>query len=191
VVTKVEKPVETRAQALHRLASEARKRGIAIHVYDLGVSPEYFATSQSRPGTLHRVTLLSCDCAGFMRNQRCTHHARLLDEVGELPPVDPEPTPIVAAIKPLSTTTAVKTPSPAELPGYLAARVARAAQYPSYGLALKRLEREDAAAAVSGGLVEGIFPANYPGTCARTGRTIHPSDLIQRAAGGWALALAA
>src|SRR5215207_6679665 len=76
---------ETWEEAVCRLANLARERGIAIYCYDLGESVEFYATSTSRPGTLHRVTMFSCDCQGFIKHQRCTHHARLLDEVGELP----------------------------------------------------------------------------------------------------------
>lgn len=82
-------PKETLTQALHRLANQAVARGIEIYTYDLGRGIEYFATSTSRPGTLHRVTLISCDCAGFISHQRCQHYARLLLAIGELPPLDP------------------------------------------------------------------------------------------------------
>jgi hypothetical protein len=33
---------------------------------------------------LHRVTLLSCDCPGFLRHQRCQHYALLLVQLGYL-----------------------------------------------------------------------------------------------------------
>jgi len=92
MVSRVKTP-ETRDQALHRLAAQARERGIQIHVYDLGNAVEYYATSITRKGTLHRVTMLSCDCAGFQRHQRCGHFARLLAEVGELPELTPDPAP--------------------------------------------------------------------------------------------------
>jgi hypothetical protein len=85
---------ETQDEANWRLAAQARARGVQLFCYDLGRSVEYYATSTSRPGALHRVTLVSCDCPGFIRHQRCTHHARLLDEVGELP-LTPSPPPAV------------------------------------------------------------------------------------------------
>lgn len=91
MVTKVEKPVESRDAAIHRLAKQARDKGVQIMTYD--PTREYFATSVSQPGTLHRVTVLSCDCVGFFRNQRCTHHAALLDHIGELPELPTDPTP--------------------------------------------------------------------------------------------------
>src|SRR4051812_1612876 len=82
-------PKETRDQAVRRLALMAREKDIQIFCYDLGPrAVEYYATSASRPGTLHRVTLISCDCPAFIRHQRCCHHSRLLDEVGELPEPD-------------------------------------------------------------------------------------------------------
>src|SRR5215213_6177478 len=85
--------VETHDQAIHRLAALAQERGIAIHWHDRGPIREYYATSGSRPGLLYRVTLHSCDCEGFIRHQRCSHFARLLAELDELPPLDPAPTP--------------------------------------------------------------------------------------------------
>src|SRR4051812_26176642 len=83
------RPTETRDQAIHRLAAVAQERGIRVYVYP--ATGEHYATSASTPGLLHRVTLVSCDCPGFVRNQRCTHHSALLAEIGQLPPV-PEPT---------------------------------------------------------------------------------------------------
>src|SRR4051794_15588843 len=94
---------ETRDEALRRLAAQARECCVRIFCHDLGLAVEYYATSTSRPGTLHRITLVSCDCPGFIRHQRCTHHARLLDEVGELP-LAPIPTPAAAvASTPVAT----------------------------------------------------------------------------------------
>jgi hypothetical protein len=80
---------EARVQALHRLAGEAKRKGEQIFVY---VSAgEYYATSTSSPDELHQVTLMSCDCEGFLRWQRCTHHAALLIDLDELPPLPPTP----------------------------------------------------------------------------------------------------
>lgn len=36
------------------------------------------------------MTGLSCDCPGFIHNQRCTHRALLLERLGWLPAVEPE-----------------------------------------------------------------------------------------------------
>ena len=78
-------PVETEAQALHRLAWEAKARGVKI-VHNL-VTNAHFATSAGRPGTLHKVTLYSCDCAGFLRHARCMHYALVLEAYHSLPPI--------------------------------------------------------------------------------------------------------
>jgi hypothetical protein len=80
---------ETRDEAMHRLAAQAQAKGVQLLVYV--PSGEHFATSVSHPGELHRVTMLSCDCQGFQRHQRCMHHAALLAELGELPPLPPAP----------------------------------------------------------------------------------------------------
>src|SRR4051812_2717829 len=88
---------ESHDQALHRLALVAEERGIRIHWHDNGPRREYFASSHSTPGLLYRVTLHSCSCEGFIRVGRCTHFARLLSELDELPPLDPPPPPAVMA----------------------------------------------------------------------------------------------
>ena len=81
--------------AFHRLAAEAARQGVVVYCSD----SEWFAPSRTRPGTLHRVTGYSCDCAGFARHQRCTHHAALLARLGWLPAGDPEPpTPALVAL---------------------------------------------------------------------------------------------
>ena len=77
------RPVETKAQAVVRLAAQATANGIRIYVYDL----TYYATSTSDPGALHRVTAWSCDCTGYVFHGRCQHHAALLQHIGELPSV--------------------------------------------------------------------------------------------------------
>jgi hypothetical protein len=92
VEQQISKPRETWEQAVNRLALKAQETGVKIYCHDLGPGAvEFFATSISRPGTLHRVTLFSCDCEGFVRHQRCSHVAALLAEVGELPPLPPAP----------------------------------------------------------------------------------------------------
>ena len=80
---------ETHSAAIHRLAERAVDKGITIHCYPL--TGEHFATSASTPGLLHRVTIVSCDCEGFIRHGRCTHHSALLAELGELPKESPCP----------------------------------------------------------------------------------------------------
>ena len=100
---KVKGKPESRDAAIRRLALRARELGVKVYCHDLGKTVEYFATSTSRPGTLHRVTVLSCDCEGFLRYQRCTHHSALLESIGELPPAP--------------------TPDPADVAALLAARV--------------------------------------------------------------------
>ena len=89
--TRTVKPNESWGQAVNRLALQARENGVTIYCHCLGTRPEYFATSVSRPGTIHRVTAVSCTCVGFFSHQRCQHVAALLDEIGELPPIEPDP----------------------------------------------------------------------------------------------------
>ena len=86
MVTKL-RLVETREEALNRLARLAQKRGIRILTYPL--TGEQFALSLSHPETVHRVNRLGCDCLGFTYHNRCTHYAALLDSLGELPPERP------------------------------------------------------------------------------------------------------
>jgi hypothetical protein len=86
MVTKL-RLLETRDEALNRLARLARKRGIRVLTYPL--TGEQFALSLSQPETVHRVTRLGCDCPGFTYHNRCTHFAALLDSLGELPPERP------------------------------------------------------------------------------------------------------
>ncbi len=87
---------ETRDQAIIRLAGEAQRRGVRIYRTPDG---RHWATSISQPGTLHYVTGHSCDCQGFIRHQRCSHHAALLAHMGWLPASpDPTPTPAVARV---------------------------------------------------------------------------------------------
>jgi len=76
---------ETEAAALHRLARQAHERGVKI-IHNI-VTNAHFATSASRPGTLHAVTLYSCDCAGFLRHARCMHYAAILEAYHSLPPI--------------------------------------------------------------------------------------------------------
>ena len=80
--------IETYQEMLLRLAGTASKRGIRVYEYE--PAGDYYTTSRSRPLTLHRVTRWSCDCEGFKWLGRCTHHAALLEHLGELPPT-PEP----------------------------------------------------------------------------------------------------
>lgn len=75
--------MESHDVAIVRLARTARVRG--VQVFRETASGAWFATSASQPGTIHRVTALSCDCMGFVAHQRCTHYAALLDRLGWLP----------------------------------------------------------------------------------------------------------
>jgi hypothetical protein len=87
------RPNESHDQAVRRLAEVARERGLAVHWHDCGPRREYYVTSAGSPGLLHRCTLVSCDCEGFVRHGRCTHHSALLAELDELPPLPEPPTP--------------------------------------------------------------------------------------------------
>jgi hypothetical protein len=86
---------ETRDEAIVRLALEARRQDTHVKIFRSGT--EWFATSQSHPGTLHRLTGYSCDCRGFMAHGRCRHNSALLDHLNWLPTptgsLDPEPEP--------------------------------------------------------------------------------------------------
>jgi len=84
---------ETVDQAVIRLAGEAAARGVTVH----RAGSEWFAPSRTRPGTLHRVTGYSCDCPGFARHQRCTHHSALLAHMGWLPDPEPPVSPVAMA----------------------------------------------------------------------------------------------
>jgi hypothetical protein len=110
-VEKNVKPIESRDEAIRRLAVQARAKHVKILTH--APSNEWFAESLSNSGSLHRITVLSCSCVGFFSHGRCMHHSALLDQLGLLPE-DPEPT--------LSSTIAIITPAPAELPEVLSAR---------------------------------------------------------------------
>jgi hypothetical protein len=83
---------ETHDEALVRLAKQARDRGVQL--FRVVTTGEVFATSISRPGELHRVTHLSCDCPGFIRHQRCMHYAKLMDSLDWLPVVESASSPV-------------------------------------------------------------------------------------------------
>ena len=110
--------VETEAQALHRLADQAKARG--VKVIQNVVTNDHFATSVSRPGELHKVTLFSCDCPGFLKHSRCMHFAAVLAMYHSLPPIEapdtsgPDSGPDgggAAAPVPTSATSVTKVPS--------------------------------------------------------------------------------
>jgi hypothetical protein len=44
------------------------------------------------------LTAVSCDCDGFVRWQRCMHHSALLDHLGWLPVIGPDPDPPAAPV---------------------------------------------------------------------------------------------
>jgi hypothetical protein len=81
--------MESHDASIIRLARTARERG--IQVFREVTTGQWFATSASKPETLHRVTALSCDCLGFVAHQRCSHHSALLAKLGWLPVVDELP----------------------------------------------------------------------------------------------------
>jgi len=86
---------ETLEEARVRLAAKARQDGVTLTVEEDG---RHYASSTSKPGTLHYVTGYSCDCVGFANRGRCKHHSALLSAMGWLDDADPEPTPPVAAV---------------------------------------------------------------------------------------------
>jgi hypothetical protein len=70
----------------HRLVDLAHERGLQL----FREGTRWFCSSASVRGGCHYVTGLSCDCAGFLAHQRCTHHALLLERLGWLPDVEDE-----------------------------------------------------------------------------------------------------
>jgi len=82
---------EPEAQALHRLAARAHEKGIRLIVNQ--VTNHHFCTSASNRDKLHAVTLLSCDCRGFITHGRCMHFALVLERYGCLPAIVPDPSP--------------------------------------------------------------------------------------------------
>jgi len=96
------RPVESEAAALHRLAAQAKARGVKI-IHNI-VTNHHWATSASQPGKLHAVTLYSCDCAGFLRHARCMHFTAILEMYHSLPPIEPDPDGTGAAL-PVPTAT--------------------------------------------------------------------------------------
>jgi hypothetical protein len=93
---------ETVDEAFLRLAAEARRHGITVYRVQGPKGPQWFSPSQSRPGVAHALTAVSCDCDGFLRWQRCRHLAALLDRLGWLPVLSPDPAPPAPAIGPPS-----------------------------------------------------------------------------------------
>jgi hypothetical protein len=89
---------ETIDEAIIRLAGEAAALGITVFSVQGSRGPQWFSPSSSRPGTAHALTAVSCDCDGFLRWQRCRHLAALLDRLGWLPVISPDPPTPVAPI---------------------------------------------------------------------------------------------
>jgi hypothetical protein len=80
------------AADFHRLAERAHERGLRL----FRDGPRWYCSSASDAGGCHYVTGFSCDCAGFVAHQRCTHHALLLERLGWLPELeDAAPAPII------------------------------------------------------------------------------------------------
>ena len=73
---------------LRRLADEGIRAGIRI--YREHGTGACLATSRTDLTRVYRVTAYSCTCPGFVRYQRCTHHAVLYAVMGWLP-TDPDP----------------------------------------------------------------------------------------------------
>ena len=106
MLAKFETPATERREsvdaAFHRLAAEARRQGVTVYRIEGTKGPAWFSPSQSRPGTAHHLTAVSCTCQAFLRWQRCRHLARLLDVLGWLPTVTGDPDPAPPAIGPPS-----------------------------------------------------------------------------------------
>lgn len=72
-------------------AGKARREGVKL--YRDNQTGAHYATSVSQPGRWHYVTLLSCDCVGFVNHGHCKHHsalviAHLLQDGGPDPETD-------------------------------------------------------------------------------------------------------
>lgn len=88
---------ESREAAIRRLAAKARRQGVKL--YRDAKDGRYYASSVSRPGLMHYVTGVSCDCAGFAEYARCKHHSALIVALGWLvEDPAPEPEPAVTAL---------------------------------------------------------------------------------------------
>ena len=94
---------ETEAQALHRLAAQAKAQGVEIVIDE---DNRHWATSASRPGERYVVSLLACSCPGFIRHRRCHHLALCLAKYHSLPP-SPSPRPLSTTPRPRSATSTV------------------------------------------------------------------------------------
>ena len=71
----------TRRQDAERLAQQARQDGTRLKRDRL--TGQFYATSQSHPETLHRVSLSGgCDCKGWATYHRCRHYSALLAHFG-------------------------------------------------------------------------------------------------------------
>lgn len=92
--TTVERSVESREAAIRRLAQRARESGIRL-VCDRR-DGRHYASSLSEPGRWHLVTGYSCDCIGFARHGRCSHHSALMVALGWVGDETPEPEPPAA-----------------------------------------------------------------------------------------------
>jgi hypothetical protein len=75
----------TPAVELHRLAQVAHTRGLRLCRDNDG---RWLCTSARDERLVHYVTGYSCDCPGFVRHQRCSHLALLLETLGWLPPLE-------------------------------------------------------------------------------------------------------
>lgn len=67
------------ASELARHAERAaiyRREGGKLHRDN--VTGAHYATSISTPGKWHAVTLLSCDCAGFVHHGHCKHNSAMI-----------------------------------------------------------------------------------------------------------------
>ncbi len=82
---------ETREDALRRLLVIAKDSGVRLLRDSHG---DYWATSASDPGWLHKVEPGSCSCRGFARSGRCRHQATLLSHLGYLDDPEPDPAPM-------------------------------------------------------------------------------------------------
>src|SRR3954447_26393635 len=74
-----------RTRSLRRLARAAAACGTQILEYRSISGASEFYAADCNDAALHRVTLFSCDCPRFIRDQLCPHYAALLSSIGELP----------------------------------------------------------------------------------------------------------
>jgi hypothetical protein len=93
----INRSAETRDQAIHRLAREARAQELRVFEH-LGTG-RFYVSSHTAPDLCWEVSLLHCECPHFVRDHACRHHSALLHHLGELPVLPSPSTPTTAVVE--------------------------------------------------------------------------------------------